>query len=293
MDGGVMDSHSVATCSCSKQPAHTEINGTLCNYPCPGNENETCGGQNTTFVSMYSIVADDSNATVNITVVAAVAGSILVVMVIIITVTIIIYKRFHKRKFDPIPPHEALKSEEMKGTTKDVFKTGQKSKPNHYEQTKQSSCIIDEEKPLNTSTIYQNETDRVRSDNTHDEEYMPMEGESNIHDDINVGPQMEYVAMADDQTGKHTGTLYSNEGQKEYEDVNIKQRVINSTDKSGNKEAGVYQNVQELEVLGYEKPVEHPGQTHLYLKLEDEKNESGEEYEEVVPTIKPKKGKKK
>ncbi|XP_052103814.1 uncharacterized protein LOC127737285 [Mytilus californianus] len=205
-------------------------------------------------------------------------------MVIIITVAIIICKRFHKRKFDPIPSHEALTSEEIKGTSKDVFKTGQKSKPNHYEQTKQSSCNIDEEKPLDTSTIYQNETDRVRSDNTYDAEYIPMEGESNIHD---VGPQMEYVAMADDQTDKHTGSLYSNEGQKEYEDVNIKQRVINSTDKSGNTEASVYQNVQELEVLGYEKPVEHPGQTHLYLKLEGEKNESGEEYEEVIPTVKP------
>ncbi|CAG2257017.1 unnamed protein product [Mytilus edulis] len=207
-----MDSHPVATCSCSKEPAHTEINETLCNSPCPGNGNETCGGQNTTFVSIYSIVQD-------VTLVAAVTGSILVVMVIIVTVTIIIYKRFQRRKFDPVPSHEALKREEVKG------KTGRKTKPNHYEQNRQSICNMDEEKSLNTSTIYQNEADTVRLDNTLDAEYMTMEGHSNMNNNKNVEPQMEYVAMEDEQTGNHTGSLYSNEGQKKYEDINKKQRV--------------------------------------------------------------------
>ncbi|CAG2222962.1 unnamed protein product [Mytilus edulis] len=293
VDGDILDSHAVAKCSCSKEPAHTEINGTVCNSPCPGNGNETCGGQNTTFVSMYSIVQDDSNHkdTINIALVAAVAGSILVFMVIIVTVTIIIYKRFHRRKFDPVPSHEALKSEEVKGTNKVVFKTGRKSKPNHYEHTEQNICNMDEEKTLNTSTIYQNEEDTVRLDNTLDAEYMPMEGQSNMNNDKTVEPQMEYVAMEDEKTSKNTSSLYSNEGQKEYEDINKKQRVLHSRDNSGNTDA--YQNVKELEVLGYEEPVEHPSKTHLYLKLEDEKIASGEEYEDVEPKIKPKKGKKK
>ncbi|XP_063427642.1 uncharacterized protein LOC134711128 [Mytilus trossulus] len=61
VDGDILDSHNVAKCCCSKEPAHTEINETFCNSPCPGNGNETCGGQNTTFVSMYSVVQDDNN----------------------------------------------------------------------------------------------------------------------------------------------------------------------------------------------------------------------------------------
>ncbi|XP_063430701.1 uncharacterized protein LOC134712778 [Mytilus trossulus] len=212
-------------------------------------------------------------------------------MVFIVTMTMIIYKRFHRRRFDPVPTHEALKSEEVNSTNKDVFKTGRKSKPNHYEHTEQTICNKDEEKSLNTCTTYQNEADTVISDNTLDAEYMPMEGQSNMNNDKNVEPQMEYVAMEDEQTGKHTGSLYSNEGQKEYEDIIKKQRVINSRDNSENTDA--YQNVQELEVLGYEEPVEHLSRTHLYLKLEEEKIASSEEYEDVEPKIKPKKGKKK
>ena len=119
------------------------------------------------------------------------------------------------------------------------------------------------------------------------------------HSNSNIGELELYenvMSGTNEDAGNHEDELndvvYTNENQEQYENIMMASAVVNENQNNSNEVAqdSVYKNVDELELLEYEVPIQSGMAKHLYLKIDspveehsEEDGEPGHEYEEMMP----------
>lgn len=108
------------------------------------------------------------------------------------------------------------------------------------------------------------------------------------HSNSNIGELELYenvISGTNEDAGNHEDELndvvYTNENQEQYENIMMASAVVNENQNNSNEVAqdSVYKNVDELELLEYEVPI----QSGMAEEHSEEDGEPGHEYEEMMP----------
>lgn len=108
------------------------------------------------------------------------------------------------------------------------------------------------------------------------------------HSNSNIGELELYenvISGTNENAGNHEDELndvvYTNENQEQYENIMMASAVVNENQNNSNEVAqdSVYKNVDELELLEYEVPI----QSGMAEEHSEEDVEPGHEYEEMMP----------
>lgn len=242
-------------CSCGNETADTMLEESHCNFTCPGNPDEMCGGKNESVYSMYMNNLDNKETESEHSFTGflsgiLVVGIIIIVVVCIVVVCIVVYKRrFAKHSFVPVSPGSTVIDNITDGQSKeeqsDPLQSGRNTLPNAYVDTEHSNSNIGE------LELYANTMSETNED------------AGNHDDELN-------------------DVVYTNENQEQYENIiMMASAVVNENQNNSNEVAqdSVYKNVDELELLEYEIPI----QSGMAEEHSEEDGEPGHEYEEMMP----------
>ena len=114
---------------------------------------------------------------------------------------------------------------------------------------------------------------------------LPNNYDETEHSNSNIGELELYENVMsgtnEDAGNHHLDVVYTNENQEQYGNIMMASVVVNENQNNSNEVAqdSVYKNVDELELLEYEIPI----QSGMAEEHSEEDGEPGHEYEEMMP----------